>query len=103
MKGNLGRKPPSVEFRIDDAGRFSWGSTRDITAARLLGAAKYGGTLQKTKSFLQEVLADGPKPSKEVDELAEARGISLRTLNTARDRLGVTAEKIGRTWRLRLP
>jgi len=51
-----------------------------------------------------KILANGPMVKAEIDEAAEANGISERTLFRAKDELGVMAKKDGPngawTWRL---
>ena len=75
MPGQLTRR--SVEDLLDT------GNTRAIARA---------------KDFLNEVLNDGPKPSKEVSEEAHERGIATRTLVRAKLELGVTPERKGGRW-----
>ena len=54
--------------------------------------------LTSAKEFLAKYLADGPKPSTEIFEAAEADGIKKRTLFTAKEELNVTATKTGDKW-----
>jgi hypothetical protein len=53
----------------------------------------------------QELLKDGPVDAKEGEEAAKANGISGRTLDRARDKLGITATKAGyeEGWQWSLP
>jgi hypothetical protein len=44
------------------------------------------------------MLATGPKPSQEIEEAAEADGISRRTLFRAKKELGVKAKKEDGGW-----
>ncbi len=63
--------------------------------------------------FLRQALADGPRPSKDVEEEArEAHGITSRTLDRARTKLGIVARpevflgpngRSRRVWTLALP
>ena len=55
------------------------------------------GKSQKTDAveFLQEILAEGPKPASEVAEMAEAMGLSSKPLRAARKELGIKPQKVG--------
>ena len=67
----------------------------------------------EAETFLREALADGPRPSKDVEEEArEAHRITSRTLDRARTKLGVIARpevlvgpngRSRRVWTLSLP
>ena len=108
-KNSLGRSGlPSLAYRIVEAtvptakgdarvGRFvlDGASERSVTDILLAGQ---GGDDRNEKSRAEEVLrdllADGPKRSKEVEEDArEVYGISVRTLKRARSELRVPAAK----------
>jgi len=51
--------------------------------------------ISEAETFLQELLADGEKPAKEIYEAAEAVGIKKRTLDSAKAEMGVVSEKVG--------
>jgi hypothetical protein len=51
--------------------------------------------LSEAQEFLREVLAAGPKPAADVRDEAESAGIAKRTLDRARQSLGVAAEREG--------
>jgi hypothetical protein len=57
------------------------------------------------KKFLEDLLAMGPMPKTEIDDAAEGNGISSRTLERAKQELGIIAKKDGPkgTWTWRLP
>jgi hypothetical protein len=66
--------------------------------------------LSEAQDFLREVLADGPLPSKDVEDEGRGAGIAKRTLDRARQSLGVTSERKGEagkrgggTWYWTLP
>ncbi|MEJ7872822.1 MAG: hypothetical protein WKF67_11245, partial [Rubrobacteraceae bacterium] len=68
------------------------------------------GALSEAQEFLREVLAGGPLPSKGVEDEGRGAGIAKRTLDRARQSLGVTAERKGEsgkrgggTWYWSLP
>jgi putative DNA primase/helicase len=80
----------------------------DITASEALQAVnnnKAPGARDEAKKFLSEFLACGPKPSAEVEEAAEANGISRRTLFRVKGELLIAARKDGMTggWVWQLP
>lgn len=70
-----------------------------ITANEALAAtaenAKNGSAIGKAVEFLRDELADGAMLVTDVKEHAEARGIAARTLDRARQRLGVESVKHG--------
>jgi putative DNA primase/helicase len=107
LKCNLAAKPNAVEYRIDTEGRFWWGSScPDLTADHLLRsvrAERYGGAREKAERFLNEVLAAGPLPAKDLEAFALDRGINPRTLERARRDLGVCAVRRGKERVLSLP
>lgn len=77
-----------VQARAEDVAN----ATRDETASEL----------EEARAFLRDVLKDGPMPSKEMMEAAEASGISERTLRRAQKSLNVTAKKTADGWKLHL-
>ncbi len=107
LKCNLAPAPPPIEYRIDEEGRFWWGSTStELTADHLLRSVrpeKYGGACEAAKRFLRDALADGQVPAKDIELHAEDQGINARTLKRARHELGVRSVKQGREWYLSLP
>lgn len=51
--------------------------------------------MDTAKAFLRELLANGPMPASEAEEAAKANGIKERTLDRARQELGVKSGKDG--------
>ncbi len=52
LKCNLAAKPKTVEYRIDDEGRFWWGRTSDLTAEKLSAPpTNRGGAVNKAQEF----------------------------------------------------
>jgi putative DNA primase/helicase len=107
LKCNLAAMPAPIEYRIDDEGRFWWGqASGELTADHLLRSVrpeKYGGARDTAERFLREVLADGPMPAKDLELFAEDRGLSRRTIERARQKLGVRSLRQGKEWVLCLP
>ena len=76
-------------------------SANDVLAA----SGESGGAMREAREFLADVLMDGPIAADKVNEMAEARGISERTLERARKALGVVSTKddFKGGWTLSLP
>jgi hypothetical protein len=101
-KGNLAKRGQarSVEWRL-----VSWDEDPDIPQVKWLGVTELSAddllrshdgrrddhAQRDAVAFLRLVLADGPKPSKEVAREARGAGITETTLKRARDREGVHA------------
>jgi hypothetical protein len=103
-KGNLARPPAALAFRLVDVpgaevARVVWEGESRWTAAALLRAAEdedrdeTRSALEEARAFLRAALADGPRPAKEVQAEAEARGIAVKTLRAARKAEGIVARK----------
>lgn len=87
---------PRVEWLAEDI---------DINADELLAPAKPGpkpDTLEQAKRYLADLLANGPKPKRDVMESAEKVRLSERAIERAADALQVVREPHGkeRLWRL---
>jgi hypothetical protein len=54
--------------------------------------------LEQAKQFLLATFADAPLPAAEVRAQVLQAGISLPTLQRARDALGIRAKKEGKNW-----
>jgi putative DNA primase/helicase len=113
-KCNVGKYPPGLRFKIagpeGEPGTVQWVSgSPTIRADELVADAGQGRARERQRAvaFLRRVLAAGPRPSKEVEELAVAEGINEGRLKDAKTELGVIPEK-GRgsktsAWTMRLP
>jgi hypothetical protein len=78
-------EPGPIDMTADDAMR------RENDAAGENGRT----AMEEAAAWLHEVLADGPLPSTEILSLAGARGVSKRTLERAKESLGVRAFRKG--------
>lgn len=100
-KTNIGRAPKGLAFRITgDPPRLEWESAPvDLQADGVLAAsrdgASVGGALDEAVEWLRDVLSPGPMPATEVRAKAEADGIANRTLDRAKQKLGVQATREG--------
>ena len=79
----------------------------DMSATEAIQQAtnKSSSARDEAKRFLAEMLAAGPVLKAEIEEAADANGISGRTLFRAKDELDITAKKDGPNggWRWHLP
>ncbi|MBP7051188.1 MAG: AAA family ATPase [Phycisphaerae bacterium] len=101
-KNNLAKEQPGLAFTIetlpDDTPRIRWESEPiDLTADEALrdenappSDAKRTA-LDDAMAWLQDTLAEGPLPSEEIRDQAQADGISETTLKRAKQRLGIRA------------
>jgi len=106
-KSNLAPMARALSFSVksvNGSARVMWHGQSDYTASDLLTATE---TRTKprgaAKDFLREALADGPIPATKVERLAEKEGITKRTLDRAKEELGVESRKIDGKWWWRLP
>ena len=117
-KNSLGRSDlPSLAYRIIEAtvptvkgeakvGRFVLDGETDRTVQDILGAQESQERDAKTraKDYLKKALADGPRPTTDVEEEArEVHSISKRTLERARTDLRIPAAKRDDGWWISLP
>ena len=110
-KSNVGARPDPVAFTLE-GGRFGWDSNpvyQGLTPETLLETPPAGteerGALEEAAGFLREVLAEGPRPVKEIYREAREAGIAEITLRRAKSKLGVRAVKAGGRggWQWELP
>ena len=101
-KSNLGPIPPSLAYRLvqaGDASRVEWAGIATCSAKDLLviqaGDGDGDGARTEAEGFVRDLLADGPMAAKEALRQAKQAGIKATTLHRARARLGVTTTKSG--------
>jgi hypothetical protein len=101
-KSNLGPEPCSLAFRLEagpnGAARVAWEGTSPHGAGALLATPSDPETrseLERADDLLRELLADGPLATRELEQAAEAEGISRRTLQRARGRLKTVRQRDG--------
>jgi hypothetical protein len=117
IKCNLAPPAPSLVFSLSSAESgavwVEWKGESSLDAAALLSAPtdhEERSALSEAQEFLREALSDGPQPAAEVRQEADSAGIAKRTLDRARQSLGVVAEREGEAgkrgggkWLWRLP
>jgi putative DNA primase/helicase len=99
VKNNLAPKGDGLSFQIEQhmiagnicASMVEWGGdTVTKTADEILSAgAEDSPQRAEAAEFLRVCLADGPKPSKEIEAEAKGAGISWRTVMRAKGDLGI--------------
>ena len=103
-KSSLAPPGQSLAFSLGDEKGFEWIGAYDITADELLTGTDTAKTESKTaqaEMLILELLADGKKmPSAELEKAVNDRGISSRTMRTAKSRIGdrLVTEKDGTAW-----
>ena len=110
-KNNLAAPPQGLAFRLKQtivgdlgkgivASRVEWEqepvtvTADEALAAEAAGAANTSSGVE-AENFLQELLAEGPVPAKQVRADVEAAALSWSTVKRAKARLGIKAEKDG--------
>ena len=99
-KSSLAPPGQSLAFSLGDEKGFEWIGDYDITADELLAGADNTKTAQ-AQMLILELLADGKRmPSAELEKTVNERGISSRTMRTAKSRIGdrFVTEKDGTAW-----
>lgn len=110
-KNNLAAPPQGLAFRLKQtivgdlgkgivASRVEWEqepvtvTADEALAAEAAGAADTSSGVE-AENFLQELLAEGPVPAKQVRADVDAAALSWSTVKRAKARLGIKAEKDG--------
>ena len=118
-KSNLGPDNGGLEYRLFGAPvpgrdfhaqRVDWGQALTGSARELMAveaADETAGAQHKAVAFLQEMLRDGPVAARDLRAAAQAHGHRWRSLERAKEELGVRATKrgfgLGGTWAWQLP
>ncbi len=110
VKSNLGPMPKSLIYSLEtvgDVARISWGGESDLTANDLLthpgGKKKSAG--EQAAEQLADLLAEGPRTAKDVEEHLGELGYSENAIESARRKLKIRASKSSYDggWILELP
>ena len=106
-KSNLAPPGPPQAFSFDPATGFTWHGECDVTLDELLSnktaTPKPENQLEKAKRLLETILARGLVSATEIAEQAKERGISTKTLNCAKEALGVISTKRQGKWYWQIP
>ncbi len=99
-KNNLTPHAPTLLYRITSCGPVgcvTWEGTSDLTADDVLQMPRERPK-DAAEEFLREALAEGPVGQKTLEAQAKAAGISPRTLQRAKENLGVESKRTGTVW-----
>ena len=118
-KSNLGPDSGGFEYRLFGAPvpgrdfhaqRVDWGQALTGSARELMAVElpdEKGAAQRKAQAFLQEMLRDGPVTARDLRAAAQAHGHRWRSLERAKEVIGVRAVKGGRgaggAWAWQLP
>ena len=106
-KSNLAPPGPPQAFSFDPSAGFTWHGDCDITLEELLAGGKASpkpeNQLEKAKRLIESALADGIVPATEIQEMARDQGISTKTLNRAKEALGIISTKRQNKWFWQIP
>jgi hypothetical protein len=110
VKYNLSKRGVSWQFELvmekdQTLPILKWLGPTDLTAEDLLSTPGHDrpSALNEAIDFLRDYLDDGQEPAEGVKTAASARSISGRTLDRAKDKIGVIAKKRGNRWFWTLP
>ena len=104
-KSNLVPPGASLTFELDSANGFRWCGAYDVSIDELLSGKKQAPESQSSKArqLIKTALAHGPVPAADLFQMAERQGISAKTLNRAKDALGVVSIKRQGWWYWDMP
>lgn len=99
IKNNLAPFGHSKAFELTQDG-FIWLGDYDITADEVLGGiVPKSSKMDQAKHFIKSLMGDKViVASNEITEMAKAEGIAIRTLNAAKQELGIKAKRINNVW-----
>jgi hypothetical protein len=94
VKSSLAKIGPSFAFEILD-GEFRWAGASNLDAEDLLAAQPRKGARETAESFLLDALDGGPMKVTTLQNMAECRGISWRTVERAKRDLNIQTQRVG--------
>jgi RecA/RadA recombinase len=98
IKNNLGPEGDTVAFQLSDKG-FEWVGNYDISVDELLSGICSGDKKSKAEGLIKSLLeANDTYPANEVFVRGKTLGISKRTLENAKQELGVKSVREGTAW-----
>lgn len=110
-KGNLAAKPTAMKYALEESEHglhVKWLGMSEHTARTLLAepqSQEDANAMQGAKEFLLNALDGGPRSVKELQGEARKAGHSERTIDRAKNRLGIKSQKrsFGGSWEWVLP
>lgn len=100
-KSSLAPEGKSLAFSLGDENGFRWlDGYNDISADELLCGVNPETKTAAAEELIREILSSGdPIPADEVFRMAQAKGISRRTVNEAKKNIdGIVSSKTGKRW-----
>ena len=110
-KSNLGPPPKSLRYRLEQTGdvcRLAWAGECGWSAEEILRPmseekVKELSRVEECEQWLREYLGDRVVPTFDMELQASLTGFSSRTVERARQRLGVRSQRRGYAWEVWLP
>jgi hypothetical protein len=107
-KFNLSKQGQSIRFWITDEGLFAWCGYCDVTASQLIAPeSSWNGNHLKQKELAKDLLIrllrDGAQSANLIYQVAERAKISGRTIERAKEELGILSVKSSEGWSWTLP
>ena len=110
VKYNLSEQGKSWQFELvlekdKTLPILRWLGSTDLTPEDLLSTPNFDrpSALNEAIDFLRDYLVDGPESAEKVKTAASASSIASRTLDRAKDKIGVITKKQGKRWFWSLP
>ncbi len=98
IKNNLGPEGETVAFKLGENG-FEWMGSYDISADELLSGFSSGDKKSKAETLLKNLLKDNSSyPANEIFVQGKVQGISKRTIENAKQELGIKSVRVGTVW-----
>lgn len=98
VRNSLAGPQPSLAYRLTaaDGGlpTVEWLGTSPASADELLAGERKAAPRDEAADFLRQFLADGPRTSHAIWEAARRLGLSVRTLNRAKDQLDIRSHRV---------
>ncbi|HEV3260770.1 MAG TPA: AAA family ATPase [Gemmataceae bacterium] len=100
VRNSLGGPQPSLAYQLTAADgalpTVDWLGTTPISADELLAGAAHAGNGPRDQAvvFLEQFLAGGPRTSRDIWQAARKAGLSARTLQRAKQGLGIRCRRV---------
>jgi len=105
LKSSLAPEGTAIAFELDENG-FRWVGKYEMTVEELLyGISSEREPTKESQAIIliTELLKNGEMPSSEIYKRLEEHGISKRTTENAKSRIGVVSTKKSSAWTWKLP
>ena len=100
LKNNLAPEGKSIAFEMDETSGFRWIGQYDISIDELLNGEKpvEASKLVQAQTVIQDILGGGACLCSQIYKACDSRGLSKRTVDTAKRSLGVKSTKQSDGW-----